>query len=124
MSEAKFSYLTPAIFPFSGGIAAVQKDGMWAYIDKDGSLLSESNLSAEDYKNDKPLYTGGFVIFWKKGGQGIFVDLKGSQKIPLEFEELNPFQGAAAVVKYKGKYGLIQKDGTWVLPAEYDGVRF
>jgi hypothetical protein len=124
VSEAKFSYLTPAIYPFSGGIAAVQKDGKWAYIDKDGSLLSESNLSVDEYTNDRPLYTGGYVILWKKGGPGIYVDLKGNQRIPLEFEELNPFQGAAAVVKYKGKYGLIQKDGTWVLPAEYEGVRF
>jgi hypothetical protein len=124
VSEAKFSFLTPAIYPFSAGIAAIQKDGKWAYIDKDGSLLSESNLSTTDYTNDKPLYTGGFVILWKKSGQGIYVDLKGNQRIPLEFEELNPFQGAAAVVKYQGKYGLIQKDGTWVLPAEYEGVRF
>jgi hypothetical protein len=124
VSEAKFSYLTPAIYPFSGGIAAVQKDGKWAYIDKDGSMLSESNLSVDEYTNEKPLYAGGFVILWKKSGQGIYVDLKGNQRIPIEFEELNPFQGAAAVVKYKGKYGLIQKDGAWVLPAEYEGVRF
>jgi hypothetical protein len=123
-SEAKFSYLTPAIYPFSGGIAAVQKDGKWAYIDKDGSLLSESNLTVTDYTNAKPLYMGGYVIFWKKGGEGIYVDLRGSQRIPLEFEELNPFQSGAAVVKYKGKYGLVQKDGTWALPAEYEGIRF
>jgi hypothetical protein len=123
-SEAKFSYLTAAIYPFSGGIAAVQKDGKWAYIDKDGSLLSESNLTVTDYTNPKPLYMGGFVIFWKKSGEGIYVDLRGNQKIPLEFEELNPFQSGAAVVKYKGKYGLVQKDGTWALPAEFEGIRF
>lgn len=124
VSESKFSFLSPAIYPFSGGIAAVHKEGRWAYIDKDGSLLSESNLLAEEYKSDKPLYVGGFVIFHKKDGAGIFVDLKGVQRIPLEFEELHPFQSGGAVVKYKGKYGLIQKDGTWALPAEFEGVRF
>jgi hypothetical protein len=123
-SEAKFSYLTPAIFPFSGGIAAVQKDGKWAYIDKDGSLISESNLTAADFSNEKPLYMGGFVIFWKKNGEGIYVDLKGNQRVPMEFEELQPFQSGAAVVKYKGKYGLVHKDGSWVLPAEYEGIRY
>jgi hypothetical protein len=124
VSEAKFSFLSPVIFPFSSGIAAIQIEGKWAYIDKDGSLLSESNLTAEDYSNDKPLYTGGFVIFTKKTGGGIYVDLNGNQRIPLEFEELHPFQSGAAVVKYKGKYGLIQKDGTWALPAEFEGIRF
>lgn len=124
VSEAKFSFLSPVIHPFSSGIAAIQKEGKWAYIDKDGSLLSESNLLAEEYLNDKPLYTGGFVIFWKKGGAGIYVDLRGNQRVPLEFEELHPFQSGAAVVKYKGKYGLIQKDGTWALPAEFEGIRF
>jgi hypothetical protein len=124
VSEAKFSFLSPVIFPFSGGVAAVQKEGKWAFVDKDGSLLSESNLTAEEYSNEKPLYTGGFVMLWKKGGSGIYVDLNGHQRIPLEFEELHPFQSGAAVVKYKGKYGLIQKDGTWALPAEFEGIRF
>jgi hypothetical protein len=123
-SEAKFSYLTTAIYPFSGGIAAVHRDGKWAYVDKDGSVLSESNLSVTDYTNEKPLYMGGLVMFWKKNGEGIYVDLKGNQRVPLEFEELSPFQSGGAVVKYKGKYGLVQKDGTWALPAEYEGIRF
>jgi hypothetical protein len=124
VSEARFSFLSPVIFPFSGGIAAVQKEGKWAFVDKDGSLLSESNLTADEYTNDKPLYTGGFILLWKKGGSGIYVDLNGHQRIPLEFEEMNPFQSGAAVVKHKGKYGLIQKDGTWALPAEFEGIRF
>lgn len=124
VSEAKFSYLSPVIFPFSGGIATVQKDGKWAFVDKDGSLLSESKLPVEDYQSEMPMYIGGFVIFRKKSGEGIYVDLRGNQKIPLEFEELTPFQSGAAVVKYKGKYGLIQKDGTWALPAEYDAIRW
>jgi len=124
LSEARFSFLSPVIYPFSGGIAAIQKEGRWAYVDKDGSLLSESNLTPEEFRSEKPLYVGGYVIFQKKEGSWIFVDLRGRQRVPLEFEEVQPFQSGAAVVKYKGKYGLIQKDGTWALPAEFEGVRF
>jgi WG containing repeat len=123
-SEAKFSFLTPAIFPFSGGIAAVQKDGKWAYVDKDGSVVSETNLPVVEYLNDQPLYSGGFVILTKKNGEGIYTDLKGAQRIAMEFEELHPFVLAAAVVKSKGKYGLIQKDGTWIIQPKYEDLRY
>lgn len=124
VSEAKFSFLSPEIYPFSSGIATVQKDGKWAFVDKDGSLLSETNLPASDYKNEQPLYAGGYMIFMKKNGEGIYTDLKGAQRIAMEFEELYPFQLGAAVVKVKGKYGLIQKDGTWAVQPVYDDLRF
>ncbi|MEI9917885.1 MAG: WG repeat-containing protein [Bacteroidota bacterium] len=124
INEAKFNFLSPALYPFSSGIAAVQKDGKWAFVDKDGSIISETNLPASDYINDSPLYSGGFVIFKKKNGEYIYTDLKGVQRIAMEFEEVNPFQLGAAVVKLKGKYGLVQKDGTWALQPTYDLVRY
>jgi hypothetical protein len=124
VSDAKFSFLSPAIYPFSSGIAAVQKDGKWAFVDKDGSLLSESNLPVTDYVNEQPLYSGGLMIFIKKNGEGIYTDLKGAQRIEMEFDELHPFQVGAAVVKTKGKYGLIQKDGTWAVQPVYENLRY
>jgi WG containing repeat len=124
MSEAKFSYLSPAIYSFSGGIAAVQKNGKWAYIDKDGSLLSETNLPVEEYKSNNPVYFGGFVIFKKSNGTEIFTDLNGNQKIGLEFDVLTPFQYGFSVAKHKGKYGLLQKDGSWAAQPEFDDMRF
>lgn len=124
VSEAKFSFLSPAIYPFAGGVAAIQKDGKWAYVDKDGSLVSETNLPVTDYLNETPLYSGGLVIFIKKNGEGIYTDLKGIQRIAMEFEELQPFQLGAAVVKTKGKYALIQKDGTWAVKPVYEDLRY
>jgi hypothetical protein len=124
VSEAKFSFLSPAIYPFSSGIAAVQKDGKWAFVDKDGSLLSETNLPVTDYTSEQPLYSGGLMIFTKKNGEGVYTDLNGTQRVEMEFEELHPFQLGAAVVKTKGKYGLIQKDGTWAVKPVYEDLRF
>ncbi|MEJ0034421.1 MAG: WG repeat-containing protein [Bacteroidota bacterium] len=123
-NESKFNFLSPVIHPFSGGIAAVHKDGKWAFVDKDGSLVSETNLPATDYVNDQLLYSSGYVIFTKKNGDGIYTDLKGAQRIAMEFDELQPFQLGAAVVKSKGKYGLIQKDGTWAIQPTYDNIRY
>jgi hypothetical protein len=122
-NEAKFSFLSPAIYPFSGGIAAVQKDGRWAYVDKDGSLISETNLPVQDYSS-WPLYSGGYVIFTKKNGERIYTDLKGAQRIAMEFDDLQPFQSGAAVVRSKGKFGLVQKDGTWAIQPTYDDIRY
>lgn len=124
VNTAKFNFLSPSIYPFSGGIAAVHHDGKWAFVDKDGSLLSETNLPVTDYMNEQPLYAGGYVIFIKKTGEGIYTDLKGVQRVTLQFEELHPFNLGAAVVKYKGKYGLIQKDGTWALQPNYENIRY
>lgn len=124
LNEAKFSFLSPAIYSFSGGIAAVQKNGKWAYLDKDGSLLSETNLPVEDYKSNNPIYFGGFVIFKKPNGTEIFTDLNGNQKIAIEFDVLNPFQYGFSVAKHMGKYGLLQKDGSWAVPAEFEDMRF
>jgi hypothetical protein len=123
-SEAKFSFMSPSIYPFSGGVAAVHKEGKWAYVDKDGSLVSETNLPTTDYTGDQPMYSGGFVILVKKNGEGIYTDLKGVQRIAMEFEELHPFLLGAAVVKTKGKYGLIQKDGSWAIQPKYEDLRF
>ena len=124
INESKFNFLSPVVYPFSAGIAAVQKDGKWAFVDKEGSLLSETNLPVTDYINDQPLYSGGYVIFVKKNGEGIYTDLKGTQRIAMEFDELQPFQSGAAVVKSKGKFGLIQKDGTWAIQPTYDEIRY
>lgn len=123
-SEAKFSFLSPAIYPFSGGVAAVEKDGKWAFVDKDGSVISETNLPVTDYVNRQPLYSGGYVIFVKSNDKGIYTDLRGIQRIPMEFDVLESFQLGAAVVMYKAKFGLIQKDGTWAIQPVYNNLRY
>jgi hypothetical protein len=124
VNEAKFSFLASSIYPFSSGIAAIIRDGRWAFIDKDGSLISETNLPVDSYKSTNPLYHGGFVIFQKTGGASIFVDLNGKQKIAIELEEAQPFTSGFSVCKQNGKYGLLQKDGNWAIPPTYDELRF
>lgn len=124
ISEAKFSFLASAIHPFSGGIAAIARENRWAFLDKDGSLISETNLPVASYTSDNPLYYGGFVIFQKNGGTYIFTDLNGKQKIALELEEAKPFFSGYSICKYNGKYGLLQKDGNWAIPPTYDELRY
>lgn len=124
ISESRFSFLAETIFPFSSAIAAINKNGNWAFLDKDGSLLSETNLPVADYVNEIPLYSGGYVTFRKKSGEWIYTDLTGAQRIALEFDEVTSFQYGGAVVKYKGKFGLVQKDGTWALQPVYDAIRY
>jgi hypothetical protein len=123
-SDAKFKILANAIYSFSGGIAAIDKGGKWAYIDKDGSLLSETNLPTNEYTHDDPTYAGGFVILKKANGSAIFTDLNGNQKISLEFESAGPFRYGFAIVKYKGSYGLIQKDGAWAVQPTFSHLKY
>ncbi len=124
LAQAKFSFLAPAVFSFSGGIAAVHKNGKWAFIDKDGSLLSETNLSVDEYTNEQPMYFGGFVLFKKKNGLYIFTDLNGNQKIPLELETATPFQYGFSIASKGGKYGLLLKDGSWAVQPAFEALRY
>ncbi len=124
LTQAKFSFLTPAIFSFSGGIAAINKDGKWAFIDKDGSLLSETNLATDQFTNDQPMYFGGYVVFKKSNGLYIFTDLNGNQKIPLELESVTPFQYGLSLASKGGKYGLLLKDGSWAVPPTFEALRY
>ena len=48
------------------------------------------------------------------------IDLKGNVVIPFQFEEYHPFEYEVTAVKYKGKFGLIRKDGTWAVPARFE----
>jgi TonB family protein len=72
-------------------------------------LLSFVEVSAQVYIFPKE----------KKGKWG-YTNLRGDVVIPYQFEEAKSFRNSAACVKLKGKYGLINQQGKFLVQPTYD----
>ena len=102
---------TPTIIPgefdhawrFSEGLAAVSNNGKLGFIDKFGDFVIDTTFV---YRNNPKYYTDHY-----NRQQTHFVDF-------TFHSDLCP------MVDNNGKYGLINKNGDWVLSAEYDDVKF
>lgn len=57
-----------------------------------------------------------------RGGKWGYINERGEEIIPLEYEDAWPFFEGLAVAKLKGKFGFIDKSGKEVIPFIYDGV--
>lgn len=102
---------------FSGGVAAVKRDGKWGWIDKTGRLFLPP-LAAP------PNFHEGLSSFEREGKWG-YMDTKGTVVIQPEWEEAGEFSGGYAGVKRGGKWGGIDKTGRLVLPlGNYEGLFF
>ncbi|GKS09577.1 hypothetical protein YDYSY3_05770 [Paenibacillus chitinolyticus] len=101
---------------FHDGLAPVQIDGLWGYVDKTGQFAVP------------PIYTGvgrvfeeGFVQVVKDDKWG-YVDKTGKEVIAFDYEDTNPFNNGLAPVKKNEKYGYINKEGKEVVPFQYEAA--
>lgn len=54
------------------------------------------------------------------GSKWGYTNPAGTLAIPLRFDEASPFSLGTAIVKERGKYGLLRQDGLWLLEPIYD----
>ncbi|MCX8122857.1 MAG: WG repeat-containing protein [Spirochaetes bacterium] len=99
---------------FSEGMAAVQLNGKWGFIDNEGKVIVEPQ-----YDDVGDFHDGmAFVKIDDKYG---FIDKEGVVKIPPQFTGVFDFsEGLAAVSKDRRYYGYINKEGKVIVPFEYD----
>lgn len=110
---------------FVEGVAGVGINGKCGFINPDGSWAIPPVYDDTDFQ-----FSEGLV--WFSIGEGKFEDGEyiapnhgyirkdGSLAIPPIFEDVNFFSRGVAVVKFKGKYGVINHDGDWVVKPIYD----
>lgn len=108
------------IYPFFNGVAAIEQEGKWSFLDRNG-VVTKTNLSVEEYRASPPMYFNGLIGFFKKGKAG-YVNIKGETVIPFQFSEYHPFEFDITPVELNGKYGLIRKDGTWAVPPKFQNL--
>jgi hypothetical protein len=132
---------------FTDDITPVKKNGRWGYINLHGKPITEfvyekawsmQNSLAGVRLNGKEgcinnkgeivipieydyvgFYNEGLIPVAKDGLWG-YVDINNQVKIPFIYEETYEFSGKFGFVFYKGKYGMIDKTGKWIIPAEFN----
>ena len=106
-------------FPLEGRVL-VTKDDLYGYTDLEGRLVIPLRYQvAGDFSEGCARVV---VPVDSLHNACTFIDTLGRQVFPPVYEDLMPFACGYAFVKKEGRWGAIDHDGRWVLPAEYGSV--
>ena len=114
------SYLVPpeydAINEFVNGYAIVSKNNKYGFINTKGELIVEPTFQDVSSFND------GLAIVRKNDLYG-FIHTSGKFAIPAVYNHVKPFdENGHALVDYKGRQGMINKDGSNFLKPIYKKI--
>ena len=100
---------------FSSGLARVELDKKWGYIDKTGTeIISLKYQVANNFKGD-------LAKVGLNGKYGL-IDKTGKAIIPLIYESIDDFNEDLVKVGLNGKYGFIDKTGKEIIQIKYDRI--
>jgi len=108
---------------FSAGKAVVNiQENEYALIDRNGR-----RLATYPYAYVGPLGDGMLPFQKDAGGKFGYIDEQGHVAIPAAFTSAFPFGHGRAIVNaaedYQFRYGVIDRQGQWVIRPEYDDIR-
>lgn len=104
------------VYNFHEGLARVEKENKYGYIDKNGK---EVVPCIYNFGGD---FSEGFANV-KKDEKWGFIDKSGKEAIPRIFDSTSNFFEGVAPVKKNAAWGLINKDGKEVTPFVYDLIQ-
>lgn len=132
-SESKYGFtdetgnwVIPPIYDgaehFSEGLAQVSCHGKYGFIKPDGSWAIQPI-----YDDIDGAFSEGLVVFaipTKHPGTSKvgYLNRDGSIAIAPIFEDANYFNCGRALVKFNGKYGIIDHSGKWIVNPIYDDI--
>ncbi len=100
---------------FEDGLACVQKNGLWGYIDTTGKEIIPCKFSSiSPFKEKKAVITDF--------GSWGFIDKKGLIINPEQFTQALQFNEGMAPVKLGGKWGFVDTTGNIAIELKYDLV--
>ncbi len=98
---------------FSEGIAKVEMNGKYGYIDKSGREVVPCRYDDADILEEG-------IARVKMNGKYGYIDKSGREVIPCRYDGAGSFSEGMASIKMNGKYGYIDKSGREVIPCRYD----
>lgn len=114
---------------FSSDLAAVKSGGRWGYIDKKGkTIIAPRYVAASHFRGQLARVNVGGIsiddrrVHGAKGGAWKFIDKSGKFISDLEFDDARDFREGRAAFRIVGKYGLKDRRGDTVLPAQFDRI--
>ena len=100
-------------YNFSEGLAAVRKNGLWGYIDKEGDTV------VEFIYDDADDFSEGLAAVRKNGHWG-YINKEGDKVVEFIYDEADDFSDGLGRVKRGDLYGFVDKKGKEVIPTVYD----
>ncbi len=102
-------------FNFSNGVAWFSEDGMHhGLINKQGKTIVEPTYTSIKNKG----FSEGLGAAVKDGNWG-FINTKGEEVIPFEYDDVHPFLNGRAAVKKDGLWGFIDPKGEMLLSPRF-----
>lgn len=97
---------------FEDSVAAIKRNGKWAYIDENGKALTDFVYS--DTKVPSRLHDNSSVYLIKEGfipvcrdGKWGWTDKNGKEVVACEYEKTTPVSGSRSWTKQNGKWGVL-----------------
>jgi hypothetical protein len=103
------------VHPFSEGLAGVMQGGKWGYIDRTGQWVIKPSFSRVSRFSESLAYVYPFKYIDTSGNT--VIDFQEWKKLP---NGCGRFQEGLASVSINDKWGFIDKQGTIVVPIEYE----
>jgi hypothetical protein len=91
------------------------------FINRQGDIIIPPTYEKEKYSSHLP--NEGLICVRKNGKFG-FIDYTGKVVIDFKFEKASDFEKGYSVIKLNGQFGLIGKDGSFVIPADHDSLEY
>lgn len=101
---------------FSDGLAVVEIDGKYGYIDTSGDVAIAATFDEADGFSD------GLAVVRINGKYG-YIDKSGKVAIAATFDAADGFSEGLAAVKKDNRYGYIDKTGKLMIPMKYRDAR-
>lgn len=107
----KYSFISS----FNKGMAKVESNGKWGFIDMNGNEVIPCKYDKEThFVEDRSI-----VMRANKWGA---IDKKGLEIIPYKYDSISDFYDGYAKVELNGKYGVIDKNGYEIISCKYSNV--
>ena len=99
------------------GLAPVQRDGKWGWIDRTGALVIPCEWEEVSRFSESGLASA------KRGGKWGWIDRTGALAIPCDWEMADEFDSSGWARVHRGdKWGFVTLSGKPAIPCEWDGL--
>lgn len=99
---------------FHEGLALVQRNGLWGYIDAKGDEVIPCIYKGTEYGNYGFDFSEGMAVIIDKNGKYGYINTKGEVVIKPQFQQAGSFSESVASVFLDGKLNFIGKDGKYI----------
>lgn len=114
------AFVFDGVSAFNEGMAAVEKDKKFGFIDSTGKLVIPIIFEKGEY--DTPEFKNGIAVVKKDKKYGV-INKKGQLIVPLKYTYIEPFfNGFAQVTNNSYKVGYINSRGQEFIPCMYEKI--